>query len=209
MHREILLSALIALLALSAFTVKADDKAEVDLTATVVAPAHAGALKEYAQAILEAARAEVEGKNLAHKLDKVINHIEKSLNPDLWIVDEHLDSKHGHKVFNEEKKAVKKLMKLMDREDTPQPVKDVYQSAIDNLIEADDILSHAVYDEAQVYADDPKVDKELKKCEKEFEKVDEELAKGHYDKAIAHYKKAWKHAHKSLRARARRASISY
>lgn len=54
-------------------------------------------------------------------------------------------------------------------------------------------------EEAQAYAGDPKVDKELKKCEKEFEKADKKIAEGHYDKAINHYKKAWEHAQKALK----------
>lgn len=146
-------------------------------------------------------------KKIDKKLEKAINHINKSLNPDLWEDDNHLDEKHGKKVFDEEKKAVKELKKLIDKKDTPQDVKDVCQEVIDKLVEADDILAHTVYDEASAYAGDPKVDKELEKCDKEFEKAQKELdhtkkdgaPDPHYDKAIDHFKKAWEHAQKALK----------
>jgi len=153
---------------------------------------------------------------LDKNLDKAIEDIQKSLNIDpkypgqwkkheLWLDDNHLDPKHGNKVFDEEKKAVKELMKLIKKDDTPPTVKDVCQAVIDKLIKADDLLAHTAYDEAQAGADDPKVDKELEKCVKEFENAIEELnhvkkdgaLDPHYDKAIDHYKKAWEHACKA------------
>jgi len=153
---------------------------------------------------------------LDKNLDKATEHIQKSLNidpkdggqwekHDLWLDDNHLDPKHGSKVFNEEKQAVKELLKLIKKDDTPQAVKDVCQAVIDKLIKADHLLAHTAYDEAQAGADDPKVDKELEKCDKEFENAIEELnhvkkdgtPDPKYDKAIDHYKKAWEHACKA------------
>ena len=142
---------------------------------------------------------------LNKNLDKAIEHIEKSLEDKYWEDNNQLDSKHGKKVFDEEKKAVKELKRLMDKKDTPQSVKDVCQSVIDKLIDADDVLAHTAYEDAQAGAGDPKVDKELEKCDKEFEKAIEELSHvkkdgtpdPKYDKAIDHYKKAWEHACKA------------
>ncbi|TET47891.1 T9SS type A sorting domain-containing protein [candidate division TA06 bacterium] len=51
-------------------------------------------------------------KKLDKRIDKIIRHIEKSLEPKLWIDDTHLDPKHGKKVFCEEKKAVKYMKKV-------------------------------------------------------------------------------------------------
>jgi len=138
-------------------------------------------------------------KNVNHELEKAIDHIEKSLDPDLWVDDNHLDPKHGHKVFNEEKKAVKILMKLIEKDDTPQAVKEVCQTVINQLVGADYILAHIAYVEAQAGAGVEKVDMELEKCIEEFEKANEQLAEGHYDKAIDHYKKAWEHAQAALK----------
>lgn len=158
--------------------------------------ARARALKEDVKKILEDLKSTVE-KKVAHKLDKAIDHIKKSLKDKLWLDETHIDPKHGHKVFDEEKMAVKKLIDLIKEEDTPEDVKDACQTAIEKLVEADKRLAEIVYEEAQ--NGDSKVDKELEKCEKELSKAEEELGKGHYDKAIDHYKKAWEHAQKALK----------
>ncbi len=89
-------------------------------------------------------------------------------------------------------------MELLKKEDTPQDVKDVCQSVIDKLLTADGILVQIIYDEAQTYAGDPDVDKELAKADKEIAKAQEKIDEGKYDKAIDHYKKAWKHVQKAL-----------
>jgi len=169
--------------------------------------------------ILENAKA---GGRIDRELEKAIKHIKKSLEKtfkgpgrhgkeqNVWIDDWHLDPKHGKKVFDEEKKAAKILMDLIERKDkkgrgrrgrgrkgdkdVPEEVKDACRAAIDKLIEADDMLASIAYDEALVGEGDPKVDKELKKCEGEFEKAEKELDKDKYDKAIDHYKHAWEHA---------------
>jgi len=166
------------------------------------------------------------GGKVDKELEKAIKHIKKSLEKtfkgpgkhgeeqNVWIDDWHLDPKYGKKVFDEEKKAAKVLMDLMDgkekkgrgrkgrgrkdNEDIPEEVKDACRAAIDKLIEADDMLASVAYDEALAGAGDPKVDKELDKCESEFEKAEKELDKGKYDKVIDHYKHAWEHAQHCL-----------
>jgi len=138
-------------------------------------------------------------KKVDHKLDKAIDSIGKSLESDLWVDDNHIDPKHGNKVFDEERKAVKELMELADKEDTPQGVKDTCRAVIGKLIKADDIIAHTVYEEAQAYAGDPKVDKELEKCDKEFGKAVDKLGEGKFDEAVDHYKKAWEHAQNALK----------
>lgn len=174
-------------------------------------------LKQEAISTLEGAK--TGEKKWDDKLDKAIGHIDKSLNIDpkhpgktwkkypLWVDDNHLDPKHGKKVFDDEKKAVKELKKLIKKDDTPQDVKDVCQAVIDMLLEADGLLAHTAYDEALDGAGDPKVDKELEKCDKEFDKAIEDLnhldkngdPDPKYEKAIDHYKKAWEHAQKALK----------
>jgi len=161
--------------------------------------------KEAAISKLETAK--TGDKKVDDKLDKAIYHIEKSLEEDLWVDDAHLEPKHGKKVFDEEKKAVKEMMHLVDKEDTPQSVKDACQSVIDQLVEVDDMIAHTAYDEAKAFAGCPKVDEEVEKCEEEFGKAQEQLdhvkkdgtPDPKYDKAIDHYKKAWEHAQKALK----------
>ena len=76
-------------------------------------------LKEEVIDILEDAK--TGDKKTDNKLDKAIKHIEKSLDDKYWLDDTHLDPKHGKKVFDEEKKAVKELQKLM-KKDMPEEV---------------------------------------------------------------------------------------
>jgi hypothetical protein len=162
-------------------------------------------LKTDAISDLEAAK--TGDKKIDKKIDKAIKHIEKSLEDKRWVDESHLDSKHGKKVFDEEKKAVNHLKKLIKDKKVPDSVKDVCRKVIDKLIEADDLLAHTAYDEAQAYVGDKKVDKELEKCDKEFEKAQKDLDRTKkdgtpdpkYNKAINHYKKVWEYAQKAIK----------
>jgi len=59
------------------------------------------------------------GNNKANdKLAKAIEHVENSLEPELWVDDEYLDDKDGKIVFHEEEKAVKQLLKIQKESDT-------------------------------------------------------------------------------------------
>ena len=144
------------------------------------------------------------------RIEKAIAHINKSLNPDFWDTDSTL-TKKGKKVFDEEKKAVKELMKIEDI--------DVSES-IDSLVSIDKTLAKIAIGMATITAtaagcyvegnDDPECDKPLKeidKAEDEMGKAQEELdhmkkdgtLDPKYDKAIDHYKKAWEHAQKAMK----------
>ena len=170
------------------------------LDALVLTSSGPKALKQNAIAELSAHAGE------SKHIDEAIKHLDKSLDEKLWVDGTQLVAKHGAKVFNEEKKTVKELMHLLKKDNTSEEVKGVCQSVIDKLIEADDLLAHAAYEEASLYTGNPKVDKELEKCDKEFEKVQKELdhtkkdgtPNPKYDNAIKHYKNAWKHAQKAL-----------
>ena len=88
-------------------------------------------------------------KKVDNKIKSVITHLEKSLNPDPWFDDDHLTVKHGHKVFDENKKAVKELMHLLDKKETPDEIVEIIQEAILRLVEADHKLANTVYTEVQ------------------------------------------------------------
>lgn len=153
-------------------------------------------------------------KKIRKDIADAIKHINKSLEDNLWIDDLHVDPKHGHKVFDEEKKAVKKLMhaiKEIEKKDACDLAKAACEDAINALIMADDMLVDNVMvevEDALAGLDEKtakKVDKEIQKVIDELEKVEKELdsTKKHgpnYDKAIDHLKHAWEHAQHALKA---------
>ncbi len=140
---------------------------------------------------LEAKQATASEKD-AKEIGKAIEHIDKSLDPELWVDDSHLDPKKGDKVFEEEKKAVEHLLKVDDTDVSPE---------IADLVQIDRDLAQTAIDEIPATANDPK---RQEKVDKERDKANEELAKGDADagagnpkEAIEHYKKAWEHAQKA------------
>ena len=145
-------------------------------------------------------------KHSQKKLDKAIEHLDKSLRVDRWIDGSHLVEKKGKKVFDEEKKAVKHLMKIL--KDTgkaydPAIASDV-SGVIDRLVNADRLLAEIALEDAKntPVNDDKnqkKVDHEIEKAEKELDKAQQELNKGKSDKAIKKYKKAWEHAQHAIK----------
>lgn len=142
-------------------------------------------------------------------VEKAIEKINKSLDAKLWIDAVNLDIKKGHKVFDEEKNAVEKLMKLIKHDDEKKKsispeLEAAAQFGIDNLVNADRVLAiTAMLDATSIPVDNPKdqkkVDKENTKSSEEFVKGDEERDDGDFDKAIKHYEKAWKHAQKAIK----------
>ncbi|UCF07839.1 MAG: hypothetical protein JSW28_09390, partial [Thermoplasmata archaeon] len=169
----------------------------------VISP-NSRAYAEDAIALLEEAK--TGNKWVDRKLDKVIDFIQMSLNIDpknpekswkkypLWIDYNHLDPKHGHMVFDEQKKAVIVLTILIEDSRTPQWVKNKCQEVIDKLIASTSLLAHTAYRDAQAYAGDKKVDFELRKCQKGLSRSEKDLAQDYYFKAIDDFKRAWNHA---------------
>lgn len=141
------------------------------------------------------------------EVEKAIDAINDSLDSKFWINDVYLDEKHGKKVFDEEKKAVKELQKLLKdgaKKGIDPALEQVAQDSIDLLVNADRVLAITIMlDASSTPADDPKkqkkVDEENEKSAKEFAKADGYRDDGDYDKAIDHYKKAWEHAHHALK----------
>jgi hypothetical protein len=127
-----------------------------------------------------------------HMLDEAIKHLTKSLNPDLWVDDTHLQAKHGEKVFNEEKDAVVKLLELMkDKKSTiPDATLQVF---IDQLVGADKALA-LVAIEAAAGGDA----KKIAKANEELGKGDARALDGKFADAIEHYRNAWKRAIEAL-----------
>lgn len=161
-------------------------------------------IKEYAVGKLEAIQ--TDNKHSQKEIDEAIKHITNSLETTMWIDQLHLDAKHGHKVFDEEKKAVEYLMKITNgKGNHPDPeIVDDAQEVIDDLIKADEELAKiAIEDAKDTPVEDPKkqqkVDHEIEKAEEELAKAYEKLDKGEPDKAIDHFKKAWEHAQNAIK----------
>jgi hypothetical protein len=139
---------------------------------------------------LVAFRATVTDKRDAKKLDEAIEHIQRSLDDELWVDDTHLQRKHGDRVFHEEHDAVKKLQHLL--KDKKSDIPDATLLAfIQCFTSVDRQLAVIAVDEAEAAGVQPK---KIAQDRKEIEKGDEEAARGKYDKAIEHYRHAWKHA---------------
>jgi len=143
---------------------------------------------------LIALRATVIDKQDGKKLDEAIKHLTKSLNPDLWVDETHLQPKHGDKVFQEEKDAVVKLLELIkDKKSNVDKAK--LQDFINRLVEADKLLALVAIEGAVAASGDAK---KIDKANDELGKGDARVADGHFTDAIEHYRNAWKHAIQSV-----------
>jgi len=174
-----------------------DDDGGVGTDTAIITVLAAYDLKEDAITDLEAIT--TSNKHAQKDIDEAIKHINKSLEDSLWLDASRLDTKHGHKVFDEEKKAVKDIMHVKCPECC-----DACTNVIDKLVKADKILAETVLNDAiSTNVTDPKnqdkVDKEIAKAEEELTKAAEEVSKGKPDKAIDHYKKAWEHAQQAIK----------
>jgi len=146
---------------------------------------------------------QIEGgeKKIDHGIDKMIKGIEKSLDEKLWLDEFEVSLKHGKKVFDNEKKAVKEGMKIIKDKKTTDDVREVVTKSIRELVSVDLALAENQYKKASQYRGTKKVDHELDKAEKYLQKAYDELAKpkGKYDKAIDNLKKSWEHSQKAVK----------
>ena len=129
------------------------------------------------------------------------------MDDDLWIDGSHLDAKHGHKVFDRERHAIKELLHLLeqdgdqgkksDKDEVSAAALASAESAVERLLAADRLLAQTAIGSVGPAVDahrQDKVDKEIAKALEALDKGDEEAGFGKADKAINHYKNAWKHA---------------
>ena len=139
------------------------------------------------------------------RIEKAVEAIADSLEPALWVDSVHVDPKHGHKVFDRERHAVKELMHLIEEEAkgkknaaSPEAAA-AAAGAIEQLVEGDWVLAQtALNDVDGLTAADPKhqekVDRETEKAAAAIVDGNAERAAGKFDKAIDDYKAAWRHA---------------
>jgi hypothetical protein len=159
-----------------------------DVTATFIGPK---TIKQNVLDDLTVLRATVTDKQDGKKLDEAIKHLTKSLDPELWTDETHLQAKHGDKVFNEEKDAVVKLLELIKDKKSAFYQSLTLQGFIDRLVNADRLLvSAAIHDAVTAGGDVKKIDK----ANEELSKGDARVSDNHFADAIEHYRNAWKHA---------------
>ena len=134
-------------------------------------------------------------------LEKAIKHLKKSLKDDRWVDDDNLVAKKGKKVFDEEKKTVKSLNKILKvgGKAFDSGIEGDVSGLIVVLVGVDRDLAFDAIAAANLAAATPPG----KKVGKEIAKADSELAKGDAEsrpeKAINKFKKAWEHAQKAIK----------
>ena len=138
------------------------------------------------------------------RFEKAIKKIEKNLDPKRWVDDSHLDPKHGRKVFKDERKAVKHLMRIVKKGEVTAGTLEAAGLAIGDLAET--LLIETLGAEAVDPKRQEKVDKEMAKAEADMIKGDANLEAGNFDKAIKSYGKAWEHASKASKEAAKPAA---
>jgi hypothetical protein len=121
------------------------------------------------------------------KIERAIDELENSLDPQLWVDDSHLTDQ-GKRVFHEERQAASKLMQI-----TRPPA--AVASVLESLIAADQALARTAIDQAAAAGGDPK---KLADAEREMEKASELIAEGRLAQAIKHYGRAWNKAQRAM-----------
>jgi len=142
-----------------------------------------------------------DNKQAQKEIDKAIKNIGESLASELWVSASRLDEQQGHKVFDNEKQAVKSLLKIIEEKgiyDNPETAAEL-QAVINSLVKVDILLAKvAIYDAESIEADDTdlqkKIDDEINKAKEELEKALQEIADGNPDKAIDDLKASWESA---------------
>lgn len=146
--------------------------------------------KQYVLDNLIALRATATYKKDIEKLDEAIKNLALSLDPDLWVDDNHVDSQHGQKVFEEEKNAVNKLEAILKN---PHSLlsKATIQGYIDFLVGADRRLAQVAIDDAIAQSGDAN---DIANALDKLARGDGFLARGKTEPAIEQYRNAWNHA---------------
>jgi len=161
-------------------------------------PSGSKAIKESSLAALQSLTSS--NAKAQKEINKAIGHLQKSLTDQkiTWIDDSHIACKHGNSVFDEEKEAVKNLMKVSNpkHKDTyDASIKPAIDDMITKIADADKLLASTLISEANALT--KKDLKEIADANREIMKAEEDRTAGDFDKAIDGYKKGWQHAKKA------------
>jgi predicted extracellular nuclease len=120
-----------------------------------------------------------------HFIEKAIERIDQSLNPDWWVDGSTLDPKTGNHVFDREHQAVQELEKVTTVD---------VSAAIDQILEADKQLALKELITAILGGGNPD---RIAKAQGNMADAADHVANGEFAKAILDYKKAWQNAIKA------------
>jgi hypothetical protein len=169
----------------------AGDMATCSFTVTVTATATTQGPRNLKQSVLTnliALRVDKRMKPDKDKLDDAIQHLSKSLDPNLWVDSAHLQPKDGEKVFQEEKETAHKLEELIKNKKSSIPDATL-EALVADLVKADRQLAESAINEAKAAGFDSKA---IQHALDEFSKATREASQGKSEGAIEHYRNAWK-----------------
>ncbi len=137
--------------------------------------------------------------NESKRIEKAIEEIEDSLEPDLWLDETHVDAQHGQQVFDNERHAVQELTQLLNKGNASAAALAAAEQAIDLLVAADRLLAATLISDAgNATVIDPRrqdnVDKELADAAEALQEGDDARNGEEFDNAIDRYRQAWGHA---------------
>ncbi len=169
---------------------RAGNSATKSVTFTVTNPMYT---KQATVAELQAAM--VYSSKINKKIDQIIDDIERSLDPNLWVDGSHLKPIFFHKVFDAERRAVDKIKELSHQKGLPAELGAILNDVALKLLAADMTLAQTELAAAQAIANPSGwTQREIEKSQKELDRAGSAEAKGDYDKAIDHYELAYLHA---------------
>jgi hypothetical protein len=122
-----------------------------------------------------------------HSLQRAYDAVVESLAAQYWSGDFTLTAR-GHKVFDEQKKAVKELEDVVR---SPDPRSGPARGAIDDLLLSQEVVARTAIDAAVAAGGNPA---EIARARDALARAQLEQAAGNWDKAVDDYKKAWEHA---------------
>ena len=139
---------------------------------------------------LEALIDEATDKKTKDEINKALKDLNKSVEIEKWEDNgNYLIDNKGKKVFDEQQKGVKHIVKILDKDKESDEFLSKVTSISLALIDIDEELSGNEFTIAEESPDSEQ--KCLDKAEKELEKTEKEEQKGKYDKAIDHLGHLW------------------
>ncbi|MCP4305376.1 MAG: family 16 glycosylhydrolase [bacterium] len=124
-------------------------------------------------------------------IEKAIDRIERSLNPDFWVNGFFLDAKVGDRVFDRERQAVAALVKVPDG-----PEHTAAHDAIDALLDVDAELATLALAVAIQNGGDAG---QIARAETELARARHHVLRHNFAHAVTHYRKAWQAATKAIK----------
>jgi hypothetical protein len=128
-------------------------------------------------------------------LTRTIEHIETSLEDDLWMDGLHIDSQHGHRVFSEHKSAVRKLQELLAHKSLPESLNVDCWNAMAKLALMDGLLAAGTLGNAQGSGRMSKQEQfSVDKAEGLLNEGIDHYLQGDHSKAIDNFRHSWHHS---------------